>query len=75
MSQPRLPFLATLNLPDLSKLMNDPVSHDPTWPPIPTKIPSDIQSLRVRMERILVITSLPFTFGAHRIPLMTILFD
>jgi hypothetical protein len=42
MSQPRLPFLATLNLPDLSKLMNDPVSHDPTWPPVPTKLPSDI---------------------------------
>ena len=27
-AQPRLPFLATLNLPDLSRLMNDPVSHD-----------------------------------------------
>jgi hypothetical protein len=40
--QPRLPFLATLNLPDLSKLMNDPVHHDPSWPPIPTKLPSDI---------------------------------
>jgi hypothetical protein len=36
MSQPHLPFLATLNLPNLSKLMNDPVSHDPTWPPVPT---------------------------------------
>jgi hypothetical protein len=42
MSQPRLPFLATVNLPDLSKLMNDPVSHDSTWPPVPTKLPSDI---------------------------------
>jgi hypothetical protein len=42
MSQPTLPFLATLNMPDLSKLMNDPVSHDPTWPPVPTKLPSDI---------------------------------
>jgi hypothetical protein len=42
MSQPRLPFLATLNLPELSKLMNDPVCHDITWPPIPTKLPSDI---------------------------------
>jgi hypothetical protein len=40
--QPRIPFLAMLNLPDLSKLMNDPVSHDPTWPPIPTKLLSDI---------------------------------
>jgi hypothetical protein len=22
--------------------MNDPVRHDPTWPPVPTKLPSDI---------------------------------
>jgi hypothetical protein len=36
------PFLATLNLPDLSRLMNDPVRHDPTWPPVPTDIPLDI---------------------------------
>ena len=39
---PRLPFLATLNLPDLLRLTNDPVAHDPAWPTIPTKIPSDI---------------------------------
>jgi hypothetical protein len=42
MPQPRLPFLASLNLPDLSKLMNDSMSHDPTWPPVPTKLPLDI---------------------------------
>jgi hypothetical protein len=42
MSQPCLPFLAMLNLPHLSKLMNDPMSHDPTWPLVPTKLPSDI---------------------------------
>ena len=42
MLQPRLTFLATLNLPEFLKLMNDPVSHDPTWSPVPTKLPSDI---------------------------------
>jgi hypothetical protein len=42
MSQPHISFLAMLNLPDLAKLMNDPMSHDPTWPPIPTKLPYDI---------------------------------
>jgi hypothetical protein len=42
MPQPRLPSLAMLHLPDLSKLMNDPMSHDPTWPPIPTNLPLDI---------------------------------
>jgi hypothetical protein len=42
MSQPRLPFLAMLNLPYLSKLMNDLLCHDTSWPPIPTKIPLDI---------------------------------
>jgi hypothetical protein len=42
MPQPRLPFLATLNFPNLSRLMNDLVRHDLSWPPIPTKIPSHI---------------------------------
>ena len=41
-TQPRFPFLTTLNLPDLSRLMNDPVSHDPSWSNVPTKLPSDI---------------------------------
>ena len=41
-AQPSLPFLATLNLPDLSRLMNDLVSHDPAWPVVPTKLPLDI---------------------------------
>ena len=40
--RPKLPFLETLNFPYLSKLMNDLVRHDPSWPPIPTKLPSDI---------------------------------
>jgi hypothetical protein len=34
--------MAMLNMPYLSKLINEPVSHDPTWPPVPTKLPSDI---------------------------------
>jgi hypothetical protein len=42
MSQPHLPFLAMLNLLDLAKLMKEPMSHDPTWPPVPTKLPLDI---------------------------------
>jgi hypothetical protein len=48
MLQPRLPFLATLNQLDLSKLMNDPLSHDPTWPPIPTKLPSNIPNFECK---------------------------
>jgi hypothetical protein len=27
---------------DLRKLTNDPILHDPTWPAMPTKLPSDI---------------------------------
>ena len=38
----KIPFLATLNLLDLSKLINDLIKHSPAWPPIPTKLPSDI---------------------------------
>ena len=45
MAQPRLPFLATLNLPYLSILMNNPMSHDPPWSAVPTKLPSDTPKL------------------------------
>ena len=37
-----LPFLANLELPDLSKLTNDPIMHHLAWPPVPVKIPTDI---------------------------------
>ena len=40
--RPKLPFPAMLNLPNLLKLMNDPMRHDPSWPPVPTKLPSNI---------------------------------
>jgi hypothetical protein len=40
--QPKMPYLASLNIPDLTKLTNDVISHDPTWPAMPTKLPSDI---------------------------------
>jgi hypothetical protein len=40
--QPQIPYLASLNIPDLTKLTNDPILHDPTWPSMPTKLPSDI---------------------------------
>ena len=38
---PPLSFLATLELSDVSKLTNDPILHNPYWPPVPTKIPGD----------------------------------
>jgi len=41
MMQPRLPFLDNLNFPDITKLIKDPVFHDPNWPPVPTKLPSE----------------------------------
>jgi hypothetical protein len=46
--QPKLPFLATLHLPDLTRLLNDPICHDPRWPPMPTKLPSDIPKFEAR---------------------------
>ena len=45
-TQPRLPFLVTLNLPDLSRLTNDPVSHNPAWSAVPTKLPLDIPKIK-----------------------------
>jgi hypothetical protein len=38
----QMPYLASLNIPYLSKLTNDPILHDPTWTSMPTKLPSDI---------------------------------
>jgi hypothetical protein len=38
----QLPFLSTLDLPDLSRILNDPIRHSPQWPAIPAKLPSDI---------------------------------
>ena len=37
-----MPFMAHLNLLDLARLMNDPIHHQSFWPPMPTKMPSDI---------------------------------
>ena len=37
-----LPYMAHLKLPYLARLMNDPISHQPHWPPMPTKLSSDI---------------------------------
>jgi hypothetical protein len=39
---PAMPYLASLNIPDLTKLTNDPILHEPTWLNMPTKPPSDI---------------------------------
>jgi hypothetical protein len=38
----QMPYLASLNIPDLTKLTNDPILHDTAWPAMPTKLPSDI---------------------------------
>jgi len=35
-------FIATLDLPDLSCLVNDPINYLPFWPPMLNKLPSDI---------------------------------
>jgi hypothetical protein len=41
----QLPFLATLDLPYLSRILNDPIYHSPQWTAIPTKLPSNIPKL------------------------------
>lgn len=38
----QLSFVATLELPYLTRLTNDPISHSPLWLVIPTKFLSDI---------------------------------
>ena len=41
-NHPMIPFLTTMNIPDLLRLTNDHVSHDPAWLAVPTKLPSNI---------------------------------
>jgi len=41
-SYPRLLFLEILHFPYLSKLMNDLIHHNASWPLVPTKLPFDI---------------------------------
>jgi hypothetical protein len=48
----QLPFLATLDLPDLSRILNDPILHSPHWPVIPAKLPSDIPKFDGKPEKI-----------------------
>jgi hypothetical protein len=38
----QLLFLATLDLPNLSRILNDPIRHSPQWPTMSAKLPSDI---------------------------------
>jgi len=37
----QFPFLATLELSDVSRLTNDPILHFPYWPPVPMKVLTD----------------------------------
>jgi hypothetical protein len=46
--QPKLPFLETLHLLDLTWLLNDPICHDPHWPPMPMKLPLEIPKFEAK---------------------------
>lgn len=44
-TQPLFLSMASLNLPDLSQLLNDPLLHDLNWLPMPTNIPMNFPNL------------------------------
>lgn len=46
----QLPFITTLDLPDLSRLTNDPIYYLPYWPQMPNKLPSDILKFEDKPE-------------------------
>jgi hypothetical protein len=46
---PQMPYLASLNIPYLTKLTNDLILHDRTWPAMPTKLPLDIPKFEEKM--------------------------
>ena len=45
----QFPFLATLDLLDLSRILNDPILHSPCWPIILAKLPSTIPKFEGRV--------------------------
>jgi hypothetical protein len=46
--QPKLPFLVNFHLLYLTRLLNDPIFHDPCWPPMPMKFPFDIPKFEAK---------------------------
>lgn len=46
-----LPYMVGLNLPNLSKPINDPISHDPAWPTMETNLPSYIPKFEKQATR------------------------
>ena len=48
--KPKLPFLATLHLPDFKRLLNNPICHDLDWPPMLTKFPSNIPKFEAKLN-------------------------
>jgi hypothetical protein len=40
--------VATLHFLDLTRLLNDPICHDLHWPPMTTKLPSDIPKFKAK---------------------------
>ena len=53
LATPLLPYMVGLSLPDFNQFINDPICHDVGWPDMPTKLPSDLPSLKVLLEKIL----------------------
>jgi hypothetical protein len=49
--QPTLPYMVGLNLPDLTKLLNDVIQHNATLLAMLTKLPSDIPNFEVRARQ------------------------
>jgi hypothetical protein len=60
---PKLQFMACLDLPDLTRLNNNTIWHNPTWPTKSTKLPSKIQQFELHTRETHVTTSCPFTYG------------
>jgi hypothetical protein len=46
--QSKLPFLVTLHFPYLTRLLNDPICHNPRWPPMSMKLPLDIPKFEAK---------------------------
>lgn len=64
LSQTKSLFLVMLNLPNLTRLTNDPINHQARWSVIPIKLPFDIPKFDGKPREEPLTHVMTSTFGA-----------
>ena len=62
-----LSFIGSIKIPNMAWLTNEPIRHDPNFPPILTNLPLDIPKFEGKVKKIPKIISCSFNYGAQQI--------